>query len=203
MTAVELENNFKKFSEDLQGDAMAKIMVNIGSEARFYIYDRITKTGTNSKGEKYKSPGYGGYSTKSMLSGCKGFVNESKCPAISKEKRKALKWVTIERKGKNYRLYEIPGGYKEFKRLNGYTSEFVDFKFRNDMWPDITIIHDIMAARQGQITISTLHDEQQRKLKWNTAKFGDILMVNKTEEQKLADYMNEELEKLIVNNGLK
>jgi hypothetical protein len=139
-----------------------------------------------------------------MLSGCKGFVNESKCPAISKEKRKQLKWVMVARGTPSMRpLFEIEGGYKEFKRLNGYTSEFIDFKFRNDMWPDITVIHDMMEARQGQITISTLHDEQQRKLKWNTDKFGDILMVNKTEEQQLADILNEGLEMLIANNGLK
>lgn len=197
MTAVELDNNFKKFSEDLQGDAMAKIMIDIGYEARYDIYERVTKTGTNPKGEKY-SP----YSTDSMLSGCSGFLNKTNCPATSKTKRKDLKWVTIERNGKNYRLFEIPGGYKQFRSMNNLQTGFVDFSFSNRMWNNIKVVIDLMQARQGQVTIKATTPEDNAKLEGNTKRRGDILMISKSEEQQLADILNEGLEMLIANNGL-
>lgn len=86
--------------------------------------------------------------------------------------------------------------------MNNLQTGFVDFSFSNRMWNNIKVVIDLMQARQGQVTIKATTPEDNAKLEGNTKRRGDILMISKSEEQQLADILNEGLEMLIANNGL-
>ena len=55
----------------------------------------------------------------------------------SKQKRRELKWVTLQRGGRNIKLFELPGGYKEFRDIHGRQTDHVDFTFTGKMWGNI------------------------------------------------------------------
>jgi len=197
MTVQELDSKFKNVIQEFQGDGMANIMFTIGSDANYYIRNRVTKTGTDAEGTKYRP-----YSTNPMLAGCSGFLNKSKCPAVSKGKRREMKWVTIERGGKNVHLYEIPGGYAEFRRLNNLQSGFVDFAFSNRMWNNIKVIDDRMSARQGQVVIKATTEDDAKKLEGNTKRRTDILKLSKSEIKDLSVTFDKMVEDIFKREGL-
>lgn len=80
----------------------------------------------------------GQYSTKPMLVGAKSFRNKSGANKIfgSKSKRKAAKWVTLSKGGKNYKLVVLPGGYKAVREASGLWTGFVNLDFTGRLQSD-------------------------------------------------------------------
>jgi len=197
MTATELNEKFEKTANDMKSDVMGKVMVQIASQALVTIRRRVKETGINAEGQKYIP-----YSTRPMLSGCKGFLNKTNCPATSKAKRKEMKWVTIERNGKNYRLFEIPGGYKEFRELNNLQTSFVDFAFSNRMWSNIKIVSSYAEHSAGVARIAASTPEDKSKLEGNTKHRGDILKLSEAEIKEIVNDFKMNIVQSIHNNGL-
>ena len=112
------------------------VMLQIAQSANTMLKDRIIKTGQNAEGEQFDP-----YSTTPMLANCSS-MTQSACnkKTGSKEKRKELKWVTLKRGTKNIRLFELAGGYKEFRELHGRQTGFVDFAFSGRMWADVQVV---------------------------------------------------------------
>ena len=99
------------------------LMVGIAASGATMIKERVVNTGINAEGTPF-SP----YSTKPMLANCSSkYMSAAVCNQLagSKEKRKELKWVTV----KNAKLFEIDGGYKEFRELHGRRTDIVDFNW--------------------------------------------------------------------------
>jgi hypothetical protein len=194
MTIQELDNKVGKWASALQGPEMGNIMALIGEEALTRIKIRILNTGVDAEGQKYKA-----YSTKPMLAGCKGFLNQSNCPAKTKSKRRELKWVTIQRSGKNYHLYEIPGGYKEFRDMNlgsGHSS-YVDFFFSGLMWASVSVVKDMNELQNGIVTIRSMSPEKQIILNANAKRRTSILKLSRKEVSELSEICIDRIKKLM------
>jgi hypothetical protein len=196
MTVEELNKRFDNIITEATTNAGTQ-MVQIGTDALAMIQRRIMGGGKNAEGSQYPP-----YSTKPMLSGCSGFLDKSKCPAKTKGGRKDLKWATIQRNGNNYHLFEIPGGYNEFRRLNGLQSSFVDFAFSGRMWKNITIVSDSTEHNNGVVRISAKSEEDMKKLEGNTKRKGDILKLSQSEIKDLATMHVKNIVQIIHTNGL-
>ena len=179
-------------------EEFGNIMRGAAVTALVLLRDRIQTRGENADGEKYDP-----YSTKPMLTNCSG-LNSSVCSnkAGSKEKRKELKWVTLQRGGKNVRLFELAGGYKEFRELHGRQTGFVDFAFSGRMWANITLVSSESEHSKGVARITAPNEDEYKKLEGNTARRGAILDLNEKEMQEVADIIGVELDKIWKRNGL-
>ena len=168
------------------------VMLEVAQTADTMIKDRVIKTGQNAEGQYYP-----GYSTKPMLTNLSkdvydvkngsNITNKARAEKYgSKKKRKELKWVTLQRGGKNIRLFELEGGYKEFRNIHGRRIDFVDFAFSGRMWADIQVVSGDDEHKIGRARISTLSEEQMKKLAGNTERKGEILDLSSDETYSLA-----------------
>ena len=203
MSPEELDNKFTKIVSDTHSE-LGKLMVQAGEEALSLIRQRVQEEGKDAEGNSFTA-----YSTKSMLSGCSGFLNKSKCPAANKKKRKELKWVTIARGTPTMRpLFEIPGGYKEFRELNGLQTDHVDFTFSGRMFGnakvkgDIKVVSNISEHNSGVVRIGATTELEKKKLAGNTERRGPILKLSQSEIKQVTEDFGIGLVQIWHNNGL-
>jgi len=211
MTLPELDNAFSSVIRDVESEPFGNIMVQIGSTATTLIRERIIKRGETAEGGKYPP-----YSTKRMLSGCSNWLDKGKCVTFAK--KKDTKWVTLG--GSRYeqflsvsaggsgeikRLFEIPGGYKEFRELNlgAGKGNFVDFAFSNRMWANIKLVSSNSEHNQGIARIAATTEEDKKKLEGNTKRKGDILKLSQSELSELTDIFDIGLTQILEKHGLK
>jgi len=165
------------------------VMLQVAQSANAMIKDRVIKTGQNAEGEQFDP-----YSTTPMLTNCSQ-MTAAACnkKTGSKAKRKELKWVTLKRGGKSVRLFELAGGYKEFRELHGRQTGFVDFAFSGKMWANINVVSGDDEHKIGRARISTLSEEEMKKLAGNTERKGEILNLSQEETYTLARYIEKRL----------
>ena len=176
---LELSNELNKFAGHIEGTERGTIMIKMANEALILNRQRVQEKGQNADGSAYKP-----YSTKPMLAGRMGMTTSAYSNiAGSKDKRAELEWVTY----KGRKLFELPGGYKQFRELHGRQTGFVDFTFTGRMWSNIKLVSDRAELNSGVAVIKPSEDIQKKKLAGNTERRGDILALSKTEEQRLAD----------------
>lgn len=176
---LELSNELNKFAGHIEGTERGSIMIKMANEALILNRQRVQEKGQNADGSAYKP-----YSTKPMLAGRTGMTTSAYSSiAGSKDKRAELEWVTY----KGRKLFELPGGYKQFRELHGRQTGFVDFTFTGRMWSNIKLVSDRAELNSGVAVIKPSEDIQKKKLAGNTERRGDILALSKTEEQRLAD----------------
>lgn len=171
---------FNKTVAEIQ-HGIGQTMVTLGNNAFTLLKKRVTETGKDANGVAYKP-----YSTKPMLANCSSMTTEG-CNKIasSKPKRKELSWVTLKRGDRNIRLFELKGGYKQFRELQNRRTDIVNFSFYNDMWNDIGIISGPSDHQNGTVIIGAKQEEQKKKLEGNTARRGDILDLSTSEIDEL------------------
>jgi hypothetical protein len=195
MTLSELNQKLDAVVNEVTNN-LGNTMVQIGNDALFTIRDRILKSGVNAEGTKYDP-----YSTKPMLTGCKGFKNKANCSRVfGKEKNKELKWVTLDRlntEGKKIRLAVLEGGYKQFRELNDLQSGFVDFAFSMRMWNNIKIKSDASEHSAGLVRIGATTEEDMKKLEGNTKRRGDILKLSRNEITELTNRFGQNIQQII------
>ena len=217
MTPQELIDRLDNVVTDLESGEMGKLMAYVAQDAIAMIRGRIIERGEDAEGKKYEP-----YSTKPMLAGRSSMtVSAYNNIAGSKEKRKALKWVTIggssgfsaylnvsaggsgmTNEGKGARLFELPGGYKQFRDLHGRQTGFVDFSFSNRMWANIKVVSTPTEHNSGVARIAATTPEDQAKLAGNTKRRGHILKLSKSEITYLSERINMELTQVFHKNGL-
>ena len=139
-----------------------------------------------------------------MLAGKKSFKTDAAFNKIagSKQKRKELKWVTLGEGDGAKRLFEIPGGYKQFRDLHGRQSGFVDFSFTNDMWNNIQVVSSSGEHQNGVAVIAAKKESEKKKLAGNTERKGDILKLSKDEIDTISRIYDAHVGKLIQKHGL-
>lgn len=157
----------------------AEVMLQAAQTGNTLMKQRITETGKDAEGN-YFPP----YSTKPMLVNCSTkYMNAAVCNSLTstKEKRAELKWVTLKNGDRSIRLFELEGGYKEFRNLHGRRIDFVDFVWSGELMGNIQVVSDNGEHRSGRARISTLSDEKNEILSGLTDKKGEILMFSESE----------------------
>lgn len=194
MTIEEYNKNLNGVIRDLQTGSHGEIMIKMAVEALTMIKQRVQQTGTDAKGSKYAP-----YSTSKMLTNC-STMTLSACNKIagSKKKRRDLDWVTIN----GHRLFNLPGGYKQFRELHGRQTNFVDFSFTNAMWNDINVISKQSDHQRGIAYIGAKQEIEKKKLAGNTKRRGDILDLSQKEINQLRESYNIGVLKIFRQNGL-
>lgn len=179
---------------DLQSGAHGEVMIKMAIQATTLIKQRVQQTGTDAKGTKYKP-----YSTKKMLTNC-STMTLSACNRIagSKNKRKELDWVTVN----GHKLFNLPGGYKQYRELHGRQSGYVDFSFTNAMWNDINVISNQSQHQGGMAIIGAKQEIEKKKLAGNTKRRGNILDLSQKEQDILKKDYNIGVLQIFRNNGL-
>lgn len=185
MTLEEYNREFNAAVKDIE-NSTAKTMVYLGQDALAAIKERVIKEGVNAEVSKYAP-----YSTKPTLTNCSAMTT-SACSRVagSKTKRKELKWVTLQRGGKNIKLFELPGGYKQFREIHGRQTDHVSFYFNGRMWSNIGIVSNHSDHQNGTVIIAAKTEEDAKKLEGNTKRKGEILDLSETEIIKLEERFN-------------
>lgn len=166
-------------------DEFGVVMLQVGQTANTLIKRRVTKTGIDADGKPFAP-----YSTKPMLANCKSkYMSSSVCSTLAgtKEKRAELKWVTINKA----KLFEIDGGYKEFRELHGRRTDIVDFTWTGEMMGNIQVVSSDGEHKSGLARISTLSDAENLKLAGNTERRGDILMLSDSETSEISTILED------------
>lgn len=218
ITIVELSNRLNNLVNDLQD--YEDIMVRLGSDAILKVKSRVQDKGENADGQQFPA-----YSTKPMLVGKKSFKTEQAFNKIagSKEKRKELKWVSLGGSDKGFasfldvsaggqgpsasgdvkRLFELSGGYKQFRELHTRQTKFVDFTFTGEMMNNIKIVSSNSEHSSGVVVIAAEKDIEKKKLAGNTKRKGDILELSRKEIAELQTSYDKWVDNLIRQNKLR
>jgi hypothetical protein len=190
MTITEYNKRLDNFSKNLPNAIFKKIAEYAKSVIKGQVENRVEQTQTNSKGGKFSK-----YSTEPMLTSGNTLKSKNvwRKMAGSKSKRRELNWVTLKKKGKNIHLFEIPGGYAELRRLEGFTNPNKSFEFTGVMWDQFDILRsqsrifkDGFLVRMGGTT------EYSRELitKHSRDEGIDIIDMSKEEQKKLHQWVD-------------
>ncbi|RTK92631.1 MAG: hypothetical protein EKK61_03625 [Rickettsiales bacterium] len=133
----------------------------------------------------------GFYSDFPMLTGSKNFINATRAAEFFKEKKD---WLTIKTKKGSKKLAIVPGGYAQFRKLNGFQNEYVDLEFRGDLKFSI-----IVGEYNGIKVLGFANDEQFLKAQKLEKHFKKIIFEPTQEEMELVqeafyDYIREKIQ---------
>lgn len=197
MTLKEYNERLKKAVSDVE-TSIGETMVKLGSSALALIRQRVQETGTDAAGKKFNS-----YSERPALTNRTAMTTSAYSKiAGSKTKRRDLKWVTLQRGGRNIKLFQLDNGYKQFRELHGRQTNFVDFTFFGSMWGNIGIISNKSQHDSGLVTIGPATDEEMKKLEGNVKRKGQILDLSDEELSSLAKDFELDTLRIMRNNGL-
>ena len=225
MDLQEYINKTDKVVKSIENFNNGETMVKLAITACTLIRDRVINKGEDAKGSKYKP-----YSTKAMLMNCSS-VPDGKCKLFlgtktqQKERKKRseyekylaaeagefeTRWVTLKRKGRLIRLFELSGGYKEFRQKLGFQVDHVDFMRSGKMWGNILVTDKsspgLLSADgdhiKGIARIGPRSDEQKKILEGNERKRGAILDLSENEKDYLKKQYGFELLDIYRENGL-
>lgn len=188
MTADEAIKYMNQITAETVGE-FAIVMLDVAQTANTLINLRVNQKGIDAEGKPFPP-----YSTKPILLNCSNkYMTVAVCNQLtgSKEKRKELKWVTVNKGGKSAKLFELDGGYKEFRDLHGRRTDIVDFNFSGEMWGNIQVVSSEDEHRNGHARISTLSDEENKKLAGNTERKGEILMLSNEEIEDISKILED------------
>lgn len=165
------------------------------------VSQRVINKGVAADGSRF-----GNYSTKKMLIGY-----DSKGPsakvyrklASSKTKRAGLNWVTVKHAGKTIRLFELEGGYKQFRIHYGAQTSHVDFFLTGRMWNNIKVKSVVQSSDTITAIIGPSEISEQKKLEGNSDRFGkQILDLSIQEEQSIINNIKNDVVSLFKKYGL-
>jgi hypothetical protein len=178
--------------------SLGTTMVKLGNESLTLIRKRVQESGINAEGK-----GFAQYSQKPMLANCSSMTT-SACSQIagSKQKRRDLKWVTLQRGGKNIRLFEIAGGYKKFREIHGRQTDRTDFTFFGRLWGSMHILSNTSEHDGGLVTVGPNTEEEMKVLQGNVNKRGQILDLSPDEITQLASDFKLDTLQIMRNHGL-
>lgn len=198
MSPIELDRRFDNVVRDMQSTGYGNIMASIASNALVTIRARVQEQGIDAEGKKFRE-----YSKDPMLANCSSMTSGA-CGQIagSKEKRRELKWVTLKRAGKNIKLFELPGGYKQYRDMHGRQTDHVDFTFNGRMWANIKVKGLVSEMNSGVARIGATEDKVNDILAGNTERRGDILKLSHDEIKDISTQFGIQLRQLFKKHGL-
>jgi len=200
MTPEEAEKRVQKLLQMINTDFPTFIKERTAHNAVTFIEQRVQNTGKNYLGNSFRP-----YSTKPILTS--GTTAKSKAIwnqlASSKASRRDLDWVTIKRRGKNVHLFELKGGYKQLRQLEGLQTAHKDFWFTTQMWRGFGVKRILKNKGSMVITIGGKDPESQNKIDRNSKREGvNIINISDQELEKLAKQIDQQIQKYINKVGL-
>jgi hypothetical protein len=148
---------------------------------------RIFDEGKNSAGGKI-----GSYSTKLMLATKGQFVSKTAFkPTMIKQKNGKSKMLFIKfpNAKKAVPVMALPGGYKQFKSINGRRSDFVNLHLYGNLRSDFPKVAKLSV---NQYITGPFKPENQTKLSALQKKYGSIAQHTKEERARLLDIILKE-----------
>lgn len=200
MTLTEWIGRFNSATAEIEANA-ALIMLEVGTEAKRLISDRVIKRGEKADGSKFHSPNNpSGYSQIPMLVNRHYFHNKGAANMIagSKKKRQELKWVTIKRGEKNVRLFELPRGYEQYRELHNRRVDIVNFSFTNRMWNNI----QVKEYNRKEVIVTALNKEEHKKLSGLSKRFGWLLELSEKEKSYLRGVQKKRIVEILNKHGV-
>jgi hypothetical protein len=200
MTPEEAAERFKRLSQMVARDMPQFITRRVAEDAAEKIRRRVTLQGLNYLGGAFKP-----YSRRPMLTSGKTEKSNRIGVALagSKSKRKQLQWRTIKHKGKNVRLFVLPGGYAQMRRLEGLPTGHKDFEFTRKMWDGFGTKRTSKTNNEFVVTLGGKNVEAQMKINANSRREGiNIINLSDQETKELAKIVDQELQRYINKVGL-
>jgi hypothetical protein len=180
---------------DLKGGEHGRLMVMLGHNALAKVRQRIQQKGKDSEGKDWMP-----YSKKSMLSGSKNMTTEAfNKIGGSKKRRRELKWVTVENRGKKVRLFRLEEGYKQFRELHGAQTNYVDFTFSGRMWLNTSVTSE----SNNVVVVKPQNDTELKKMEGNVKLRGKILALTKEERDEVLSLYDQGILNIYRKNGIK
>lgn len=200
MTPEEAERRFKRLSEMVRRDMPQFIQQRVAEDAAELIRRRVTIRGENYLGGQFKP-----YSRRPILTSGKTEKSNriGTQLASTKSKRRQLQWRTVKHKGKNVRLFILPGGYAQMRRLEGLPTGHKDFTFTTQMWRGFGTKGTSKTNNEFTVTLGGKNVEAQKKINENSKREGiNIINLSDHETKLLAKLVDEELQRYINKVGL-
>lgn len=201
ITVEEFNKRLDKLMRIFESGALAEyIATKKGIEIENMVRNRVIMKQINEKGSKF-SP----YSKRSILSS--GTTEKSstvfRTLANSKTKRRKLKWVTIKKGGKTIRLFEVPGGYDEIRKIEGFPNKNKSYEFTGKMWQQFGLVKKKSSKTQTIVSFGGQTKYAQDLINHHSEREGlSIIGMTKTEERVTAKWVDDWLKQQVKIAGL-
>lgn len=80
--------------------------------------------------------------------------------------------------------------YENWREVNNLQTNFINFSFTNRMWNSLAPSIDHNGEGRTVVVVKSRTDDEEKKVQYQNARFGDILALNK-EERALLTQLNE------------
>ena len=195
MSPQEAAKRFARLQKMINKDLPKFIQGRIAQNAVAMISQRVIHQQRNFLGGSFSN-----YSRKPMLTS--GVTEKSKrvgqAMAGSKQKRKALNWVTLRRQGRNIHLFELKGGYAQLRRLEGFSNAKKSFWFTSQMWRGFGVKKTGKTKNEVIVTLGGRTLESQKKIDANSRREGiNIINISDNELKKLAKMVDKEIQRYV------
>jgi len=200
MTPDEAVKRFEALEKMIQRDLPVFIHERVAHSAVEMIENRVRTTGRNYRGGSFKP-----YSRKPILSSGKTAKSGAvgRALANSKSKRSQLEWRTVKHKGRNVRLFIVPGGYAQVRKIEGLQTGHKDFWFTTQMWRGFGVKRKQKMPNQITVTLGGRNPESQEKIDRNSDREGvNIINISDSELKQLAKMVDKEIQRYINKLGL-
>jgi hypothetical protein len=193
--------DFHKFRGKLLTDLYLIVQQYAAAQVVNDIEQRTVQTQTNYKGGKYST-----YSKKPTLSS--GTTEKSsavfRALAGSRTKRRQLDWVTVRSSGKNIHLFEVPGGYAQIRRIEGFSNTRKSFEFTGQMWRGFGVKKQKKTTTKFSIIMGGKTVESQNKIDENSQREGiAIIGMSKQEQRLMEQILDKKMNKLLQKYDVK
>ena len=201
MTVEEFNKRLSSFESDVIKKLPDQfIKAKAGFDIAATVSERVIQKSVSGDGSHFSA-----YSTKPMLTS--GTTVKSKsvwnAKASSKAKRSNLKWVTIQKGGKNIRLFELEGGYAELRRLEGFSNRYKNFWFTTEMWRMFGLKQASKSNQGFKLIFAGKTSEAQKKMDENSAREGkNILDMTSGEVQEISDRTSSWIDTMLKKNKI-
>ena len=81
--------------------------------------------------------------------------------------------------------------YENWREVNNLQTEFINFSFTNRMWNSLAPSIDQNEEGRTVVVITAKTEDENKKVQYQNARFGDILALNK-EERELLEQLNDQ-----------
>jgi len=155
------------------------------------IENRITTTGKAADGLMF-SP----YSTKPFwTTGRMQKSNRLRNWAIGNP---SVKWMTVKYGEKNVHLFQVPGGYKQAREIEGLQTQYKDFEFSGQMWRMFGVKRSATAKDNVRVWIGGRSTRSQKLINKNSKREGKPLIdMSKEEIATMEKVIDNEISKLM------
>lgn len=117
---------------------------------------------------------------------------------------KALVRNRVQEKGLNAEEQELAGyspEYQKRKKKAGKDVGFTNLTFTGDMWRKVDVVSAQQQGSKYEVLVGGKDQLSENKLEWNSARYGDVLDVSTKEEELMTQTYDEEIQKIIDQNG--